>query len=75
MSNLSMTCALLYTAALALTVLPRVIKKGAALSYAGGLCWAAGTVLALVAGARPAQVLVCTLALAAAAGWGRRRAP
>ena len=38
-------------------------KRGHALSFLGGLCWAAGTVSALVEGAPLDEVLIITLAL------------
>ena len=50
-------------AALLLSVCGASLKRGHILSFLGGLCWAAGTVSALVEGAALAEVLIVTLAL------------
>lgn len=75
MTILRFSAAALYLAALLLAVLGRLIQKGSALSYLGGLCWAGGTVAALAAGAALGQLLPVTLLLAASlvfyAGWNR----
>ena len=39
------------------------LKRGRTLSFLGGLCWAGGTVSALVEGAALDEVLIATLAL------------
>lgn len=50
-------------AAVLLTVCGASLKRGHALSFFGGLCWAAGTVSALVEGAALDEVLIVTLVL------------
>ena len=50
-------------AAVLLGVCGASLKRGHALSFLGGLCWAAGTVSALVEGAPLDEVLIVTLAL------------
>ena len=49
-------------AALVLTLAGAVLKR-AVLSYAGGLCWAAASVLGLVQGASLTEILIFTLVL------------
>ena len=72
--TLSTPAALLYLAALALTVLSRLFKKGSGLAYIGGVFWAAGTITALVDASSMTEVLVFTLLMLTAAGIGKRRA-
>ena len=76
MTILHTPASLLFLAAIAAAALGRVLKKGIALSYIGGLCWAAGTVLALADGVSLRQLLAVTLLLllisGAAAGRGGR---
>ena len=50
-------------AAAVLSVCGASLKRGHILSFLGGLCWAAGTVSALVEGAALDEVLIVTLAL------------
>lgn len=50
-------------AAVLLSVCGASLERGHTLSFLGGLCWAAGTVSALVEGASLDETLVVTLAL------------
>ncbi len=56
---------LLYLAALLLTALGAVLKKGPALSYSGGLCWAAFAIAAWLFGVSLRELLALTLLLLA----------
>ena len=73
MTILHLPAAALFLAAVLAAALGRVLKKGAALSYIGGLCWAAGTVAALVDGAGLREILVVTLLLLLISGISPRR--
>lgn len=66
---------LLFLAAALLSVCGAGAERGRALPFLGGLCWAAGTVCALVEGAPLDELLLVTLALLliSAAG-GKRKA-
>lgn len=50
-------------AAVLLGICGASLKRGHTLSFLGGLCWAAGTVSALVEGVPLDEVLIVTLAL------------
>ena len=56
---------LLYLAALLLTALGVVLKKGPTLSYSGGLCQAAFAVIAWLSGVSLRELLALTLLLLA----------
>ncbi len=74
MSLLHMPAALLlYLAALLLTALGAVRKKGLALSYLGGLCWAGGSLLAWYGGTPPRELLAVALLLLLIEGLRMRR--
>ena len=68
MTILHFPAAILFLAAAAAAVLGRTLKKRPALSYIGGLCWAAGAVLALVDGVSLQELLAVTLLLLFIAG-------
>ena len=63
---------LLYLAALLLTLLGAVLKKGSVLSYFGGFFWVFGTLAALWAGCDLREILVPTLLLLLLSRLGRR---
>ena len=77
MTILQFPAAALFLAALLATALSRALKKGLALSYVGGLCWAAGTVVGLVDGASLRELVAVTLLLLLVSGAsaGRDGAP
>ncbi len=66
--------AILYALALALTVIGTVIaSRRGLLQFLGGLCWAAGTLAALIAGADGRWILLPTLLLLLIVGYGEGR--
>lgn len=70
---LSVAAWVLYFAALLLTVLGTRIPGRLRLFHSlGGLCWAAGTIFALLHGTQGRVILLPTLLLLLAAGWKRK---
>lgn len=73
MTILHFPAAALFLAALLAAALGRALKKGLALSYIGGLCWAVGAVAALVDGAPLRELLAVTLLMLLIAGAPTRK--
>ncbi len=66
--------AILYALALALTVIGTMISScRGLLRYLGGLCWAAGTLAALIAGTDGRWILLPSLLLLLIVGYGEGR--
>ena len=66
--------AALYASALLLTIIGAIIPKHRGLlQLLGGLCWAAGTLGALIAGAEGRLILLATLLLLLVVGSGEGR--